>query len=125
MELKLILESILFSSPKPLPAAELRAVLIEAASLENEPEARPYKNVKMEAVEEALSQLAAEGIEAKRSFRLVCVAGAWQFATQPEYAPWLKALVGQRMRPSKLSQPALETLAIVAYRQPLTRAEIE
>src|SRR6185503_8175704 len=44
---------------------------------------------------------------------------------QPEYAPWLKALVGLKNRPPRLSQPALETLAIIAYRQPLTRAEIE
>ena len=55
----------------------------------------------------------------------MCVAGAWQFVTQPEYAPWLKALVGQKARPSRLSQPALETLAIIAYRQPITRAEVE
>jgi segregation and condensation protein B len=53
------------------------------------------------------------------------VAGSWQFVTQPEYAPWLKALVGHRLRPPRLSQPALETLAIIAYRQPITRAEIE
>src|SRR5206468_12130341 len=62
---------------------------------------------------------------AGRSFRLVCVAGSWQFVTQPDYAAWLKALVGHRARPPRLSQPALETLAIIAYRQPLTRAEIE
>ena len=53
------------------------------------------------------------------------MAGSWQFVTQPEYAPWLKALVGHRLRPPRLSQPALETLAIIAYRQPITRAEIE
>jgi segregation and condensation protein B len=53
------------------------------------------------------------------------VAGSWQFVTQPEYSPWLKALVGIKVRPSRLSQPALETLAIVAYRQPITRAEVE
>ena len=39
--------------------------------------------------------------------------------------PWLKALVGHKIRPPRLSQPALETLAIIAYRQPLTRSEIE
>ena len=55
----------------------------------------------------------------------MCVAGAWQFASQPEYAPWLKALVGVKARPARLSQPALETLAIIAYRQPITRSEIE
>ncbi|MPN36164.1 Segregation and condensation protein B [bioreactor metagenome] len=55
----------------------------------------------------------------------MCVAGAWQFVTLPPYAPWLKALVGHKARPPRLSQPALETLAILAYRQPVTRAEIE
>jgi segregation and condensation protein B len=45
--------------------------------------------------------------------------------TQPEFAPWLRALSRERARPSKLSQPALETLTIIAYRQPVTRAEIE
>ena len=55
----------------------------------------------------------------------MCVAGAWQFVTQPEFSPWLKALVGVKNRPPRLSQPALETLAIIAYRQPITRAEVE
>ena len=62
---------------------------------------------------------------AQRSYRLNCVAGAWQFSSQAEYAPWLIALVGQKVRPPRLSQPALETLAIIAYRQPVTRAEVE
>ncbi len=69
--------------------------------------------------------MAQEHEQAQRSYRLACVAGAWQFVTQPEYAPWLKALVGHKLRPPRLSQPALETLAIVAYRQPITRAEME
>ena len=73
----------------------------------------------------ALEQLAREHETAARSYRLACVAGAWQFVTQPEYAPWLKALVGVKARPPRLSQPALETLAIIAYRQPITRAEVE
>jgi len=62
---------------------------------------------------------------AVRSYRLACVAGSWQFVTQPDYAPWLRALVGVKARPPRLSQPALETLAIIAYRQPITRAEVE
>jgi segregation and condensation protein B len=53
------------------------------------------------------------------------VAGGWQFVTEPAYAPWLRALVGVKARPPRLSLPALETLAIIAYRQPITRSEIE
>jgi len=60
-----------------------------------------------------------------RSYRLVCVAGAWQFVTQSDYAPWVRALVGVKNRPTRLSKPALETLAIIAYRQPVTRAQME
>jgi segregation and condensation protein B len=55
----------------------------------------------------------------------VCVAESWQFVSQPEFAPWLKALIGHKARPPKLSPPARETLAIIAYRQPITRTEIE
>jgi segregation and condensation protein B len=72
-----------------------------------------------------LEELAKDHEAAQRSYRLACVAGSWQFVTQPEHAPWLRALVGQKLRPPRLSQPGLETLAIVAYRQPITRAEIE
>ncbi len=126
MELKFILESLLFSAQKPLSAKELRDILSEAADQENaDPAAKPFKKVKEPDLISALEQLSREHEEAKRSYRLVCVAGAWQFVTQPEFAPWLRALVGHKIRPPRLSQPALETLAIIAYRQPLTRAEIE
>ena len=83
------------------------------------------KKTKEDDVVAALEQLAKDHEEAKRSYRLACVAGSWQFVTQPEFSPWLKALVGVKARPPRLSQPALETLAIIAYRQPITRAEVE
>jgi len=123
MELKLILEAILFSAQKPLTPKELRDLL--AAAAEHGDEAKPFKKTKEDAVAAALEQLRSEHEAAGRSFRLACVAGAWQFVTQPEYAPWVIALVGLKARPPRLSQPALETLAIIAYRQPVTRAEIE
>src|SRR5438046_1671289 len=125
MELKFILEAVLFSAQKPLSPAELGNVLADAAEQAEEETARAFKKVKLEELNAALEQLAREHNDAKRSYRLVCVAGSWQFVSQPEYAPWLKALVGEKNRPPRLSQPALETLAIIAYRQPLTRAEIE
>jgi segregation and condensation protein B len=126
MELKFILESILFSAQKPMSAKELRDVLAQAAvHAEGDETVRAFKKVKEDALIGALEELSAEHESAGRTFRLVCVAGAWQFVSQPEYAPWLKALVGHKARPPRLSQPALETLAIVAYRQPITRAEIE
>ena len=126
MELKLILEAVLFSAQKPLSVKELRDVFAGAVEHAEDNElARGLKKLKEEQITAALEELAREHATGSRSFRLVCVAGAWQFVTEPEYAPWLKALVGHKARPPRLSQPALETVAIIAYRQPLTRAEIE
>src|SRR5438034_9611885 len=126
MELKYILEAVLFSAQKPLSIKELRDVFATAPEhAEGDETARGLKKVKEKDLTAALEQLAKEHEESKRSYRLVCIAGSWQFVTQPEYAPWLKALVGHRIRPPRLSQPALETLAIIAYRQPITRAEME
>lgn len=126
MELKFILESLLFSAQKPLSVKELRDVFTAAAEAEDaDATAKSLARVKDSELTVALEQLAHEHETAARSYRLACVAGAWQFVSQPEYAPWLKALVGQKIRPPRLSQPALETLAIIAYRQPITRAEVE
>jgi segregation and condensation protein B len=125
MELKFILESILFSAQQPLSPKELRDVLAGAVEHTEDPAARSLKKTSIDAISTALEELGREHEQAQRSYRLVCVAGAWQFVSQPEFAPWIKALVGHRSRPPRLSQPALETLAIIAYRQPITRAEIE
>jgi len=123
MELKFILESILFSAQKALSPKELRDLL--AAASEHGDAAKPFKRTKEEDLVAALEQLQKDHEAAQRTYRLACVAGSWQFVSQPEYAPWLVALVGVKARPPRLSQPGLETLAIIAYRQPITRAEIE
>ena len=126
MELKFVLESLLFSAQKPLSPQELREVLHRAAQEEEAIEpVRALQKLDLRIIEEALGILEEEHRSAGRSYRLVCVAGAWQFVSEPEYAPWLRAFLGAKNRPSRLSQPALETLAIVAYRQPITRAEME
>jgi segregation and condensation protein B len=126
MEPKFILESLLFSAQRPLSVKELREVFVNAATAEDADEAaKPFKKIKEEDLTAALEELAKEHEAAGRSYRLVCVAGAWQFATQPEFSPWLRTLVGVKNRPSRLSQAALETLAIIAYRQPITRTEVE
>lgn len=126
MELKFILESLLFSAQKPLSPSELREAFANAAA-EDDADAtvKSLKKVKESELNAALEQLVKDHEVAGRSYRLACVAGSWQFVTQPEFAPWLKALVGVKARPPRLSQPALETLSIIAYRQPITRAEIE
>jgi segregation and condensation protein B len=126
MELKFILESLLFSAQKPLSLKELREVMANAAEAEDtDATAKSLAKIKENDLTTALEQLVVEHESAARSYRLACVAGAWQFVSQPEFAPWLRALVGVKARPPRLSQPALETLAIIAYRQPITRAEVE
>lgn len=126
MQLKFILEAVLFSAQKPLSLKELRDVFTAAPEhAEGDESVRGLKKVKEDELNAALEELSREHEQAARSYRLACVAGSWQFVTQPEFAPWVKALVGHKARPPRLSQPALETLAIIAYRQPLTRAEIE
>ena len=126
MELKSILESLLFSAQKPLSVKELHELLANAAEQEDaDITAKSLGKIKDTELTLALEELAREHETAARSYRLACVAGSWQFVTQPEYAPWLRALVGVNARPPRLSQPALEPLAIIAYRQPITRAGVE
>ena len=125
MELKLVLESILFSSQKPLSIAELRACIKEAPGYAEEPIPTELQQVKAAVLEQTLEDLSRDINVMGRSFRLTCVAGSWQFVNAPEYVAWIKALVGHRPRAPRLTQAALETLAIIAYRQPLTRAEAE
>lgn len=126
MELHLAVESILFAAQKPLTPAELRDLCRSTAEhYEAVREDKELVKPSAKKIEAELERLKEEHEQAGRSYRLICVAGAWQFASQADYAPWVRTLVGQKPRPPKLSQPALETLAIVAYRQPLTRAEAE
>lgn len=125
MDLKSILEAILFASQKPLSNRELREILANTADRSEEEPPKAFRKVKDEEIEAALLELEKEHTAADRTYRLVCVAGAWQFVSSPEFSPWLKTMFGERTRPPRLSQPALETLAIISYRQPMTRAEIE
>lgn len=125
IELKSVIEALLFSSQQPLDVSALRSLLAAAVEHSEAAEVKALKKTKADAIQAALEALQQEYETAGRSYRLACVAEAWQFVTQPEFAPWLRALSGERARPTKLSQPALETLTIVAYRQPVTRAEVE
>ena len=75
-------------------------------------------------VRESIDTLNSEYASSGRTFRIESLAGGRQVLTLPGYAPVVSALRGQRQQ-TRLTQPALETLAIVAYRQPIQRAEIE
>src|SRR5665213_4616586 len=91
MELKFILESLLFSAQKPLSVKELRDVLASAAEHEDaDATAKSLAKTREGELTAALEQLAREHETAARSYRLACVAGSWQFVTQPEFSPWLR-----------------------------------
>ncbi|MDL5055228.1 SMC-Scp complex subunit ScpB [Oscillatoria laete-virens NRMC-F 0139] len=125
MELKHILESVLFANGKPLTVKELRAILKDAAEYEPSPETESHKDRSLEEIKTALQELKASyDADTARSFFLQEIGDTYQFASRPEYGPWIKQLFDQ-YRPQRLSQSALETLSIIAYRQPITRADIE
>jgi len=108
MELKPVLEALLFAAEAPVPAS----LLAEAAE------------VSLEEVTEALLALAADYDAGGRGIRLTQMAGGWQFLTREEYATYLGRFLRGKKK-MRLSRPALETLAIIAYKQPVTKAEVD
>ena len=102
------IEALILGSPEPVPGARL-ADLVSGVSAGQ--------------VRALVEELNAEYAEQGRSFRIESVAGGHQVRTLPEFAELVQRL--QPSRPLRLSRAALETLAIVAYRQPVTRAEVE
>lgn len=119
-----ILEALIFASPKPLSTAELAAALKGAGESSETEAAQTFAAASEAQVLEALAHLDAALEAGGRSFRLLEQASGWGFVTRPEYAPWVRQLYPEA-KPTRLSGPALETLAIIAYRQPVTRADIE
>ncbi len=122
--LKSVIEALLFSAHKQLPAKEIVSILKDAAEKSPGGTAGAFKNIKETQVVVALEELKVEYVQQNRSFQLEEVAGGFQVVSLPDYAPWLKELFDES-RSQRLSLPALETLAIVAYRQPIIRADIE
>jgi segregation and condensation protein B len=104
-----MIEALLFASEAPLSAAEL---------------ARADESLDEERVEAAVAELRAEYDRDERAFSIFEVGGGYQLLTRPEYAPVLERF-DTVPTSQRLSGPALETLAIIAYRQPVGRAELE
>jgi len=124
MTLEKVIEALLFSAQKPLSIREI-ATAIKAAEDDLASETpNEFARVKDAEVAAALQQLKLEYIEQGRAFQLVEKAEGWQLATDPAFAKWVRQLF-PAPKPARLSAPALETLAIIAYRQPITRADVE
>lgn len=123
MSLNQVIEALLFSGQKPLSARELLNA-IKGAGDTDELMPNEFARAKEAEVAAALEQLKIEYIEQKRAFQLVEKVEGWQLVSDPAYAPWVRQLF-PAVKPARLTPPSLETLAIVAYRQPITRADVE
>lgn len=123
MNLTRVIEALLFSAQKPLLSKEL-ADIIHRAGGADELSPNEFVSVKEPEVAGALQQLQVEYVEQQRAFQLVEKAEGWQLASDPACAQWVRQLFSEP-KPARLSAPALETLAIIAYRQPITRADVE
>src|SRR3954453_2180787 len=122
-ELARVIEALLFSAHKPLTTTEITAAL-RGAGAEDEFETNDFAKVREPQVCAALEQLKIEYIQAGRAFQLTEKAEGWQLVTQPVFGRWVRQLF-PGPKPARMSSPALETLAIIAYRQPITRADVE
>jgi len=120
-----IVEAVLFASQKPVSAKELSNFLKGAAEAAKEdPTIACFAKVKAPQLQDAIEQLEKEFAETGRAFEIRESAAGWQLVTKADFAPWLRQLFPEN-RQARLSAPAMETLAIIAYRQPITRADIE
>ena len=123
MSLTQVIEALLFSAQKPLSSREL-VNAIKGAGDADELMPNEFSRTTEAQVAAALEQLKIEYIEQNRAFQLVEKAEGWQLVSDPASAPWVRQLF-PAAKPARFTPPSLETLAIVAYRQPITRADVE
>lgn len=121
-ELKQVLGAMIFGANRPLTAKEMRKCLAEVAELHDETAA--FMKVRENDVVNTLESLAEDLARLGLGFHLSEIAGGYRFQTDPACGRWLKRLLDINTA-TRLSRPALETLAIIAYRQPVSRTEIE
>lgn len=125
MDMKHIVEAMIFAAPDPISAAEIAKAIRrgseEAGPLLNSEE---YGAATEDKISKIIDELGEEFAAQNRPTMLQESPTGWRIVTRPELAEWIRALLPE-MRPEKLSPPALETLALIAYRQPITKADIE
>ncbi len=103
------IEALLFAADGPLTVARLKKLLVGAETSD---------------IKDAVAELEAEYTQAGHAFTVVEFGGGWQIATRPEFSPSVEKMLKSR-RFTRLSKAGLEVLAIIAYRQPITRLEID
>lgn len=114
-----IVEALLFATDEPLSVKEMLGIFGEF-----QPGELPQKRVTEPLILESIEQLNKDYETSGRSMHIVKVAGGYQFATHPLYAEWLGKMMKEKSK-RKLSASALESLAVIAYKQPVTKPEIE
>ncbi len=120
-QLKQALGAMVFAADHALTVKDMRRCLRDVAGQEDAPVLDKRKEAD---IQQALQELAEELRASRVGFYLQEVAGGYRFQSDPTCGKWLRCLLNMG-QPKRLSWPALETLAIVAYRQPVTRSEIE
>jgi segregation and condensation protein B len=113
-----IIEALIFGSDEPLTPRQIIDILWHSDN------SGPRLRVKEDDVLGFIRDLNAEYVQAGRSYRIIQVAGGYQYATMPEFAEWLGRMVKEKAR-RKLTQATIETLSVIAYKQPVTKPEIE
>lgn len=121
-ELKQIIGAMLFVAKSPLTKAEIKRVLVQVAEIRGGP-TRGFAKATESDIQSALDQLKTDLTEKHVGLHVIEVANGYRLENDESCGPWLRHLLERR--PTRLSRPALETLAIIAYRQPAVRSEIE
>src|SRR5436309_11536199 len=123
MNLSRVVEALLFSAQKPLSIREL-ATAIKGAGAEDELSPNEFARATEAEIAAALEQLKIEYVQEQHAFAITEKAEGWQLVTDPLFVRWVRQLF-PAPKPARLTAPALETLAIIAYRQPIIRADVE
>ena len=124
LTIKHAVEALVFASPRPLTLPELVKAIRDGAAESEDAAVQQFGETKEADVTAALEKLQGEYVQQSRALQLTEQVNGWTMTTVREAADWVRQLYPEA-KPTRLSGPALETLAIIAYRQPVTRADIE
>lgn len=125
--LQQIIGALIFGAEHPLTLEEIRSCLAkvaETASEEERPALKVFADASPRDIQDAIDSMVKELPHLELGFELSSVNGGYRFQTLPSCGRWVRSLL-KVDRPDRLSRPALESLAIIAYRQPISKSEIE
>ncbi len=108
-QLKQIVETLIFASDVPISADQIKQLVVDAPA---------------DDIQKAVDELNVEYRNSNRTFHIVHIAGGYQMVTHESYAAWVKKLFQGRIK-TKLSQAAMEALSVIAFRQPVSKTEME